>query len=324
MSAAGAASAWNARRRRSCGTARPPSSPSPFRCCGFQTSTLTWWVLLPCSAEGFTHLFIIIDRSIRWCGAVPLRSTTADNCAATLISGWVAWFGVPAVLTSDRGVQFSLVVWGSFTAKLGVQHAMTTAYHPQSNGMVERLHRRIKDALRARLSTAAWPQHLLWVLLGLRSCPWEDSGLSSAELVYGSPLTLPSVVVAGQERPAKYFVELFHSRLSSFSPLPTQQRAVGGGSSKLHSARYVFVRAPPGLTPAYRGPFRVVESGEKVFKVQLGTRVEVVSVDRLKPYLGSESVAAKLPHRATRAASWCCSSSRGSSLEGAVLSLKYS
>jgi transposase InsO family protein len=255
---------------------------------------------LPTSAEGYTHLFTIIDRSTRWCEAVPLRSTTADDCAAALISGWVARFGVPAVLTSDRGVQFSSAVWGSFTAKLGVQHAMTTAYHPQSNGMVERLHRRLKDALRARLATAAWPQHLPWVLLGLRSCPREDSGLSSAELVYGSPLTLPGVVVAGQERPAEYFVELFHSRLSSFSPLPPQQRATGGGSRRLCGARYVFVRAPPaapGLTPAYRGPFRVVQSGEKVFKVQMGTRVEAVSVDRLKPYLGSEPVAAEPPRR---------------------------
>jgi transposase InsO family protein len=204
---------------------------------------------LPCSAEGYTHLFTIIDRSTRWCEAVPLRSTTANDCAAALISGWVARFGVPAMLTSDRGVQFSSAVWSSFTAKLGVQHAMTTAYHPQSNGMVEHLHRRIKDALRARLAMAAWPQHLPCILLGLRSCPREDSGLSSAELVNGAPLTLPGVVVAGQEQPAEYFVELFHSRLSSFSPLPPQQRAAGGGIGKLRSARYVFVRAP-GLTPA--------------------------------------------------------------------------
>jgi hypothetical protein len=191
-------------------------------------------------------------------------------------------------------------VWGSFTAKLGVQHAMTTAYHPQSNGMVERLHRLIKDALRARLATAAWPQHLPWVLLSLRSCPLEDSGLSSAELVYGSPLTLPGIVIAGQEQPAEFFVELFHSRLSSFSPLLPQQQPAGSSGSRLCTAQYVFVRSPlaaSGLTPAYRGPFKVVESGEKTFKVQFGPRVDVVSVDRLKPYLGSEPVASDPPRR---------------------------
>jgi Integrase core domain len=124
---------------------------------------------LPTSSECFSHLFTITDRSTRWCEAIPLRSTTATDCAA-LISGWVARFGVPGVLTSDRGVQFLSAVCGTFTAKLGVQHAMTTVYHPQSNGMVKRLHHRIKDAVRARLALVAWPQHLLWVLLGLRSC----------------------------------------------------------------------------------------------------------------------------------------------------------
>jgi hypothetical protein len=56
--------------------------------------------------------------------------------------------------------------------------------------MVERAHRQIKDALRARLAGVEWPQHLPWVLLGLRSAPKEDAAMSSAELVFGAALTL--------------------------------------------------------------------------------------------------------------------------------------
>jgi hypothetical protein len=63
--------------------------------------------------------------------------------------------------------------------------------HPQSNGMVERVHRQIKDALCARGSVPAWHSHLPWVLLGLRAAPKEDSAISSAELVTGTPLVLP-------------------------------------------------------------------------------------------------------------------------------------
>jgi len=74
---------------------------------------------------------------------------------------------------------------------LGIKHVLTTAYHPQSNGMVERVHRQIKDALRARGAGPAWHSHLLWVLLGLRATPKEDSAVSSAELVTGTPLVLP-------------------------------------------------------------------------------------------------------------------------------------
>jgi hypothetical protein len=53
---------------------------------------------------------------------------------------------------------------------------MTTAYHPQANGLVERTHRQLKDALRARQAGVDWPAHLPWVLLGLRAAPKEVSG----------------------------------------------------------------------------------------------------------------------------------------------------
>jgi transposase InsO family protein len=79
----------------------------------------------------------------------------------------VARFGVPSVITSDRGPQFSSAVWAAFTAKLGILHYMTSAYHPQCNGLVERVHRRIKEALKARLAASDWPtQGGVWLISG--------------------------------------------------------------------------------------------------------------------------------------------------------------
>jgi transposase InsO family protein len=263
---------------------------------------------LPCSAEGFSHLFTIIDRSTRWCEAVPMKNTIAEDCTAALIGGWVSRFGVPAALMSDRGPQFTSAVWAAFRAKLGVHHTTTTAYHPQCNGIVERLHRCIKDALKARLASADWPSHLPWVLLGLRSCPREVSGVSVAEMVYGMPLSLPGVVINGQEQPAEFFVEQLQSKLSSFSPLPPSPPASSAsGGSKLQDARFVFIRSPPAapaLSPAYRGPYLVLDRGEKFFKVQIGGKGDNISVDRLQPYLSREVVTADPPP--PRTTSICC------------------
>jgi Integrase core domain len=222
---------------------------------------------------------------------VPLKSTAAEDCAAALIAGWIARFGVPAAITSDRGPQYTSAVWAAFTAKLGVHHHMTTAYHPQSNGLVERLHRRLKEALKARLAGASWPDHLPWVLLGLRSSPREDSGLSSAELVYGAPLALPGVMVAAQEQLPEYFIQLFLSRLSSFSPLRPSIKS-GPYARRLRGARFVYMRSPPtapALTPAYRGPYRVLEEGRKSFRVLVGGRPDSISVDRFKPHVGGKT-----------------------------------
>jgi hypothetical protein len=59
-----------------------------------------------------------------------------------------------------------------------VEAVLTTAYRPQSNGMVERVHRQIKDALRARGAGPGWHSHLPWVLMGLRAAPKENSAVS--------------------------------------------------------------------------------------------------------------------------------------------------
>ncbi len=123
--------------------------------------------------------------------AVPLSSTTADSCASALIMIWVSRFGVPAQITSDRGPQFASAVWAAFCRQVGMKHIMTTAYHPQSNGMVERVHRQMKAALRSRNCGANWADHLPWVLMGIRAAPKDDTGVSSAELVYGCALVLP-------------------------------------------------------------------------------------------------------------------------------------
>ena len=142
-------------------------------------------------SQGYTHIFTIIDRSTRWVEAVPLDETTAAACATALFTAWITRFGVPSHITSDRGPQFTSSLWSSLTALFNITHITTTAYHPAANGMVERVHRRLKDALRARATTPSWSSQLPWVLLGLRTTPRDDDSSTPAEAVYGTHLVLP-------------------------------------------------------------------------------------------------------------------------------------
>jgi Integrase core domain len=197
---------------------------------------------LPCSSDNFSYILTAVDRSTRWAEAFPLRATTAADCAAAFTAGWVARFGVPAHITSDRGVQFTSSFWAAVMGRLGIKHIMTTAFHPQSNGAVERFHRRLKDSLRTRLAGAEWPLHLPWVMLGLRAAPREDSGLSAAELVYGAPLTLPGPLIAAPEPPPEQFVQQLRAGV--------WRRCC---SSRMAAARLPLLFRPPSLyTSAHR------------------------------------------------------------------------
>ena len=124
------------------------------------------------------------------------NDTSATACARVLISQWIARFGVPSDISSDRGPQFTSALWAEVGKLLGMKHHRTTSYHPQANGLVERFHRSMKASLRARLKGPDWINELPWVLLGLRTAPKEDLDTSSAELVYGAPLTVPGDFLA--------------------------------------------------------------------------------------------------------------------------------
>ena len=94
--------------------------------------------------------------------------------------------------------------------------------HPQANGLVERFHRQLKDALLSRLDNQDWPSHLPWVLLGLRAAPKEDCAISSAEMVYGEPLTLPGDFVDSSTPPPVNFMQQLRDKMSRFQPPPTR------------------------------------------------------------------------------------------------------
>ena len=107
-------------------------------------------------SAGYTHLLTIVDRATRWPELIPLRETTSVECARALIGAWISRLGIPIDIISDRGLQFTSALWSTITQQLAVQVHRTTAYHPQANGMVDRFHRTLKSALKARLSGDNW------------------------------------------------------------------------------------------------------------------------------------------------------------------------
>jgi transposase InsO family protein len=85
---------------------------------------------------------------------IPLSETSTAACAKALTFTWISRFGGHKTITSDHGPQFTSNLWFQLCQMLKISHKQTTAYHPESNGAVERLHHRLKDALRERAAAA--------------------------------------------------------------------------------------------------------------------------------------------------------------------------
>ena len=243
-------------------------------------------------SRGFTYLFTIVDRFTRWPEAIPIKDATAKDCARALIAGWISRFGVPTKITSDRGRQFISNLWLELNQFLGSNSQCTTSFHPQANGMVERMHRQLKASLKAKLTNHDWVDQLPFVLLGMRAAVKEDIGSSSASLVYGTNLRLPGQFFQPSDLPNP-------CPLSFGSQLEKVMDEIRPSTPKYHTKKstfyipralkdctHVFVRHDATRSPfdqPYDGPFEVLERYEKFFKLKLNNRIDNVSIDRLKP-----------------------------------------
>ena len=244
-------------------------------------------------SEGMRYLLTIVDRYSRWMEAIPLPSMTARDCADALIRHWISRFGVPSDITTDQGRQFCSSLWQELHKSLGIKSLRTTSYHPQANGMVERLHRTLKERLMACAPASDWMSTLPLVLLGLRSSVREDSGTSPAELVFGTVLRLPGQMlpeVSPESAPptADFVRDLEDKMKRCYPSMPVLYHGSRPSHlpASLQSSTHVYVRVDavhPPLSRPYEGPYQVLQHGDKTFSVDKSGRPWRVSVDRLKP-----------------------------------------
>ena len=233
-------------------------------------------------ADGFRYLLTCVDRFTRWPEAIPMVDIRTETVADAFFSGWIARYGTPATITTDRGAQFESKLWDSLCNQFGIIRNRTTSYHPQSNGMVERFHRQLKAAIMAHESPNPWTITLPAVLLGVHSAVKERLGRSAAEMIYGTTLRLPGEFTKQYNVDANTDLENYSDKLRVAM---SQQHNIFQ-FKEIATCTHVFLRriaiAPP-LTAPYDGPYKVVARSGRVMKILVKGKAETVSLDRVKP-----------------------------------------
>ena len=249
-------------------------------------------------SEGHSYLLTLIDRFSRWPAAVPLKDITTETVVNAFAHGWIGSFGIPETITTDRGSQFTSAMWDQLMRTWGIRHNTTTAYHPEANGLVERLHRRLKESLMAICgdNRDTWYWKLPMALLSIRTTLKPDIGASPAELVYGEGLAVPGTLLPSfpnddNELDRQQQSALSNLRLEVERLQPTQTSAHRIPNvhipEELKNATHVMIRrggVNPPLTAPYQGPFRIEEKTQTGVKVHLpGRGLEEVALARVKP-----------------------------------------
>ena len=142
---------------------------------------------LPTTARGNQYILVMSDHFTKWVEAVPIANQTAKTVAEAFVNEVVARHGVPCKILTDQGRNFEAEIMRQIFLLLGVEKLRTSAYHPQTDGQVERFNRTIKGILTAYVNKDhnEWDVHLALALFVYHNSVHSLSGVSPFRAVYG-------------------------------------------------------------------------------------------------------------------------------------------
>jgi len=132
----------------------------------------------PTATGGYKFLLTVIDLATRWPEAIPLRTTTSKVIERELVKVF-SRCGFPTALVSDNGPQFTGRQFERWLSSKGIRHIKSSPYHPQGNGVVERLHRTLNQMVaKTTGSKGNWAAVVPMALFFIRASPCEATGIS--------------------------------------------------------------------------------------------------------------------------------------------------
>ncbi|XP_072175608.1 uncharacterized protein [Diadema setosum] len=147
---------------------------------------------LPRTKSGNQYLLTMMCASTRFPEAIPLRTITAKNVCKALVK-FFTMVGLPKCVQSDQGSNFTSKIFQQVMSELGVECRNSSAYHPQSQGALERFHQTLKNMMRVYCSEheKEWDEGIPLLLFAVRESVQESLGFSPFELVFGHSVRGP-------------------------------------------------------------------------------------------------------------------------------------
>lgn len=147
---------------------------------------------LPKTSSGHQYILTMLDMATRYPEAIPLRNISAKMVVKELLNFFTR-FGLPKEVQSDQGSNFLSKVFRQTLKELGISQITSSAYHPQSQGALERYHQTLKTMIRKYCveHEKDWDKGLPFLLFATRETPSESLGYSPFQLIFGHEVRGP-------------------------------------------------------------------------------------------------------------------------------------
>jgi hypothetical protein len=166
---------------------------------------------LPTTANGFDSVFVVVDRLSKMAHFIPTTTTvTAEEAAHLFMVNFFRLHGMPKTIVSDRDPKFTSGFWKGLMSALGCTLAMSSGYHPQTDGQTERTNRTLEEMLRAYCGEPdqqqKWDEFLPIVEFRFNDLVSSATGHSPFYLNTGQHPHTPATLLAGTTYASEHHV----------------------------------------------------------------------------------------------------------------------
>ena len=303
------------RNKPSGGKTRGLLQPLPIPTDRWEEVSMDFITGLPRTKDGHDAILVIVDRLTKWGYFVPTATTIDAKETARLFHDVVfARHGMPKRIVSDRDTRFTSHFWRAFFDAMGTSLAMSTSYHPQTDGQTERVNRVLEEALRGYVGSLQldWDLRLPSLQFAYNTAKHTSTGETPFFLNYGRHPLVPAGLMGLPPSSSGYrqvpatadFLKELQVALSTAtdSLVQSQARQKRLADMRRQDQEYnvgdlvllstANLPMPRNLTRKlarlYDGPFEVLERiGQNAYRLKLPASVRlhpVFNVSQLRPY----------------------------------------
>ena len=279
----------------------------------FDTYTMDFIGPLPITKTGFDGILVIVDALTKAATLEPIKFTySAEEIAKIFVRRIISRQGLPRKIISDRDPRFSGRFWKAIFKMLGTQIALSTAFHPQSDGQTERTNQTLETGLRAFINGSQdnWDDLLPMAEFAINSSVNISTGMTPFQLIHGKEPQLPIDLGLDSNTPAavdfvKFMTQTIDKARDNISKAQTSQKTQADKHRRDHtfqigdrvmlSTRNLNLKSTHSrkLAPKWIGPFTIkTRKQENSFELDLPDSYRIhrtFHVSLIKPYLDNDN-----------------------------------
>jgi transposase InsO family protein len=261
---------------------------------------------LPVTKNKKKYILTCQDNLSKYFVAVTLQSQTAEEVTNAFVKHIILIYGIPTEILTDQGSNFMSEVFKRICKLLKIEKIHTTAYHPESNGALERTHKTLTNYLLCFCDskTNNWDEWLPFACFTYNTTPHSVTKYTPYEVLFGRTANIPGKLQRQPQplynfddivRDIKYKMQncqqLARERLIKFKELQRLKVKSNSHDFKENDLALLRVENKQKLDPIWKGPYEIKEiEGSNAIIQEVGKRKhQTVHINRLRPYFSSLS-----------------------------------